>query len=237
MKTKNKKAKRESKALAKKESTVSVKAEVDAGQLSHKEAEALQGQIKEGFKLWERNVISTAAAVDKFRRGRGWIALGYQNMTEWREKEIGYADFYYLRNVQKLLEEGVPAEAVEKMRVTNINTMARTLPPKEWKKPEWQEAAAKMATDKFSEKAHGASDEMGQHVELQVARGFHVAKSVADNWDLALKVAEMIDGAESMERRIEAIVSNYLNSPSESAGKNKLQAYEAMDSEEAEIAF
>jgi len=134
--------------------------------------------------------------------------------------------------VLKLLSEGVPTEKIERMRITNVNTMARALPPAEWKKPVWQEAAATLPTKEFTVKAHKVSDDLGQHVEILERRGFRVAKSIAENWDLALRIAEALDGAESMERRIEAIVSNYLNSPSEAPGKNKLQAYEAMNSEE-----
>jgi len=202
------------------------------GQLSRAEAEKLQAKIVDDFRNWESSAILAAVDLDQFVRGKGWIALGYERMTDWREKEIPEADFYYLRNVLKLLSEGVPTEKIERMRITNVNTMARALPPAEWKKPVWQEAAATLPTKEFTVKAHKVSDDLGQHVEILERRGFQVAKSIAENWDLALRIAEALDGAESMERRIEAIVSNYLNSPSEAPGKNKLQAYEAMNSEE-----
>lgn len=200
--------------------------------LCQKEAQQLQDKIVSGIHEFESSAIRLAIDLDKFIRGRGWVALGYGRMTDWREKEIPEAEFYYLRNVRRLLADGVPAEKIKAMKITNINTMARALPPEQWKNPEWQEAAAKMPTDKFFKKAHRSSDEIGWHVEVLERRGFQVSKSIAENWDVALRIAEAIDGANSMEHRVEAIVSNYLNSPSEIAFKNKLQAYEALKAED-----
>lgn len=226
---KKKAAKQEKKEIVK-------SSDVEArSQLSRKQAQELQEKIIASFQSWESAAIRMAIDLDKFVRGKGWVALGYQNMTDWREKEIPEADFYYLRNVQKLLAEGVPPEKVEAMRITNVNTMARALPAAEWKKTEWQEAAAKMPIREFTVKAHKVSDDLGQHVEALERRGFQAPKSITDNWDLALRIAEALDRADTMERRIEAIVSNYLNSPSEMAGKNKLQAYEALNAEELSV--
>lgn len=201
------------------------------------DAVKLNSEIKSGFKSYMRERAKTAEKLNEFIVGKGWLALGYQNMTDWREKEIGEGEFYYLRNMLKLLSEGVPPSVAERIPITNINTMARTLTPKEWKDEKWQKAAAEMKTDEFQEKAQKSSDEEGRHVEILDHRGFSASRSIIKNWDLALRIAETLDGADTMERRVEAIVSNYLNSPSEKEGKNKLQAYEELIADEVPAEF
>jgi hypothetical protein len=194
--------------------------------MSKSDAQKTQAEIISDLKSADHCLVSAALKLDKFVRGKGWVALGYKNMNDWREKEIDFADFYNLRNVQYLLAEGVPAEAIEKMPLTNINTMARQLPPSKWVEKSWQKAAIELPVARFTEQAQAAGEKIGMHVEVEVRRGFSVSKSIADNWDLALKVAELIEGANTMDARIDALAANYLTSPSPEAGKNKLQYYE-----------
>lgn len=204
--------------------------------MSKPEAQKTQAGIIEDLKSADKSLVAAALKLGKFVTGKGWVALGYQNMTDWREKEIPFSDFYNLRNVQRLLAAGVPAERIERMPLTNINTMARQLPESELKKESWIQAAAELPVDSFAKQVKKRSEEIGMHVEDEVRRGFVVSKSLGDNWDKALKVAEAIEGATTIERRVEALVANYLTSPSPEAGKNKLQYYEATNTPEAAMA-
>lgn len=213
-----------------------VKSEKVPVTMTLREAEKTQAEIISDLKSADKSLVAAALKLDKFVRGKGWIVLGYRNMNDWREKEIPFSDFYNLRNVQYLLSEGVPAETIEKMPLTNINVMARQLPPSKWKDESWQKAAIELPIAKFSEQAHAAGEKIGMHVEDEVRRGFVVSKSLGDNWDKALKVADAIEGANTIERRIEALVANYLTSPSPEPGKNKLQYFESLSAPEAAMA-
>lgn len=195
--------------------------------LSKSEAAKLRDGILEDIRSVEGRMIAAAIKLDKFVRGQGWTPLGYDSLSAWRDAEIETREFYNLRNVGRLLEAGIEPEAVEKMRLTNINTMVRSLPEKAWVQPEWKAAATELPVGAFEEKARKEAQKAGTEWEYSVRRGFALPKSLADKWDMALRVAEAVDGAARMDERIEAIVSCYLDSPSEMPGKSKQQAFEA----------
>lgn len=194
--------------------------------MSRPEAQKIQAGIIEDLRSADQSLVSAALKLGRLVEGQGWRALGYKNMTDWREKEVPFSDFYNLRNVQRLLSAGVSAERIERMRLTNINTMVRQLPESKWKEESWQTAAEKLPVEKFAAQARETSEKIGMHVEELARRGFSLSASLAEKFDKALKVAEAIEGATTMEMRVEAIVANYLTSPSPMPWMNKLQYYE-----------
>src|SRR5579885_1750422 len=189
------------------------------------EAKRLRDAIIADLRSAEGSLVSAAIRLAKFTKRQGWKALGYETMTEWREAEVRFAEFFRLRNVSKLLEQGVPAESVEKMKFSNIDMLARQLPPSEWKKPEWQKAAAEIPVAEFERRAKARAEDVGTVQEEIERRGFAGPRSLVEQYDLALKVAEAVDGAVRMEERIEIIVATYLNSDSR-GGKTRLQLYQ-----------
>lgn len=199
------------------------------GDLSRKSAEALQSAIFADFDSADKNLIAGARKLHAFILGNGWRALGYESMTAWRIQEVDARKFYGLKNVMKLLEAGVPPERVERMKLTNIDTLVRSLPPKDWK-DEKILTLAEGPVQIFSEVAEKKSAEEGMHVESLERRGFSLPKSLIDNWDLALKVAELVDGCQSLDRRVEAIIGIYLNSQSREEGLSRLQLYQSIAS-------
>lgn len=194
--------------------------------LSAPEAQALEDGMKADLLSAEKSVIEFAKKLDVFVRGEGWKARGYKGLTEWREKEMPFSEFYNARNVMKLLAAGVPAERIEKIPLTNINTMARQLPPSQWKDETILYDAERSPVVEFENRAKARSNQLGMNVEDAVRRGFEVPKSLADNWDLSLRIAKMVDGCKEFEACIEAIVSTYLNSNSEIPDKTRLQVYQ-----------
>jgi hypothetical protein len=193
--------------------------------LSETEAAKLQKTIIAHFNSADQNLIAAAVGLKEFKEGKGWEALGYSTMSEWREKEMQFGKFYSLTNVMKLLDAGVSQERIEKMPLTNVDTLTRKLPESKWTDDSIL-TLAEGPIKEFDKVASKKSEEIGMHVEDLERRGFKVSKSVADNWDLALRIAETVDGCTVFEKRIEAIVSNYINAESEIEGKSKLQVYE-----------
>lgn len=193
--------------------------------LSKADATKLRDGMLEDFKAAGSRLVAAAVKLDKIVRGQGWKALGYDTMTDWRKAEVNFSEFYTLRNTSRLLEQGIPAARVEKMKLTNIDTLVRQLPPSEWAKETWLKAAAEMPIKQFEAKAIGEATERGTVQEEIERRGFAGPKSLIAQWDLALKVAETVDGARRLEDRVEAIVAAYLNANSQQPGKSKLQRY------------
>jgi len=194
--------------------------------LSKSEATKLRDGMLDDFKAAGSRLIAAAIKLDQIVRGQGWKALGYETMTEWREAEIKHSEFYTLRNTTRLLEQGVPPTRVEKMKLTNIDTLVRQLPSSEWAKETWLKAAAELPIKQFEAKAMGEAVERGTAQEEIERRGFAGPTSLIKQWDLALKVAETVDGAKRLEDRVEAIIATYLNSDSQQKGKSKLQRYQ-----------
>jgi hypothetical protein len=189
------------------------------------QARQLRDGIIQDFKSAEGSLVAAAIKLDAFTRGVGWKALGYETMTEWRETEIKSTEFFRLRNVNRLLEAGVPVASVEKMKLTNIDVLVRQLPEKEWKKADWQKAAAELPVADFEKRATAEAEDFGTIQEQIERRGFAGPTSLIEQWDLALKVAEAVEGAQKLEARIETIVACYLNSDSQTEGRTKLQRY------------
>lgn len=193
--------------------------------LSKADAQKLQDSMIAHFEAADQNLIAAALDLAQFKGGEGWLALGYDSMTLWREEEMRFSEFYNLTNVMKLLDAGVAPERIEKLKLTNINKLVRKLPESKWTDEKTLELA-EGPIGVFKAKVDEQSEKIGMHVEALERRGFQVSKSVADSWDLALKVAEMVDGCGPMEKRVEAIVANYLNAESETPGRSRLQLYE-----------
>jgi hypothetical protein len=194
--------------------------------LTKPQAKNLRDEMIEDLRAAGDRLVRAAVKLDAFVKGKGWIPLGYKTMTEWREQEISSSEFYNLRYVNKLLVAGVPPEMVSNMKLTNIDVMVRELPQSAWLREEWQRKAIDMPVADFCAHVRAEAKEVGTVVEEMHRRGFIGPASLIKNWDLAMRVAESIDGANSMESRIDAIIANYLNSESGVAGKSKLQRYE-----------
>lgn len=192
--------------------------------LSEPEAAKLQDTIIKHFKSADQNLVAAAIGLKEFKEGKGWEALGYTTMSEWREKEMQFGKFYSLTNVMKLLDAGVSQERIEKMPLTNVDTLTRKLPPSKWT-DDTVLKSAEGPIKEFEAKVTKQSEEIGMHVEDLEKRGFKVSKSIAESFDLALNVAEHVDGCKHIEKKIEAIVSNYLNAESETEGMSKQQVY------------
>jgi hypothetical protein len=189
------------------------------------EAKRLRDGIIQDFKTAGASLVSAAIKLDAIVRGQGWKALGYATMTEWRTAELNFSEFFRLRNTMKLLEVGVPPAQVEKMKLTNIDTLVRQLPERDWKDTKWIAAAAEMPVSEFESRAKAEAIDVGTIQEEIERRGFAGPKSLIEQWDMALRVAEAVDGAAGLEARVEAIVACYLNSDSQAPGKTKLQRY------------
>ncbi len=202
--------------------------------LTRAEAQKLRDGIVEDFKAAEGRLVEAAIKLDKFVRGEGWVPLGYDTMTDWREKEMNFTQFYTLRHVLRLLEAGVSTDKIQRMSLTNIDTMVRQLPEARWKESAWQKAAADMPVTDFKAKAVAAAEEAGTVQEEIQRRGFPGPKSLVEKWDLALKVAETVDGARRIDERVDAIVSAYLNGQGGRPGKSRLQQYEELVSGKTE---
>jgi hypothetical protein len=192
--------------------------------LTKPQASALSEGMKADLSTAEDRIIAFAVKLKQFIGGKGWLALGYDGLTEYREAELSFSEFYNARAAIKLLDAGVSPDDVRKMKLSNMQTLVRQLPEAEWNDSKTIDLAQGPIA-KFTEFAEKKSQEMGLAIERREPRGFNVPKSVADNWDLALRVAQFVDGCESLEQRIEAIVANYLNSESEVAGKSRLELY------------
>lgn len=216
---------------AKKETALAKNTQPVEIMLSVAEAKALEEGMKADLLASERSIIAFAKKLDKFVRGEGWKVLAdkegkpYKGLTEWREAEMPFSEYYNARAVMKLLRAGVSADQVDKMQLTNINTMVRQLPPSQWKEEKIL-AAAEGPIASFGRQATKLSNEIGMNVEEQLSRSISGPKSLIDNWDLSLRIAGTIDGCKDFESKIEAIVSTYLNSNSEIPGKTRLQLYQ-----------
>ena len=188
-------------------------------------AVALRDALLEDLHAAEHSLVAAALKLGKFRAGKGWLALGYETMTAWREREMNFSEFYKLAHVAWLLDAGVPAEAVEKMKLSNVDAMVRQLPEKLWLDPEWQLAAQELPVADFAARAEAEGEKIGTAIEAMQSRGFRAPLSLCERWDTALKVAEAVDGAVRMEQRVEAIVACYLDSDSAQPGKSRLQRF------------
>jgi hypothetical protein len=222
-KSKKKQKKTQLKPVSEKTSETAI-ATKEPSMLARPQAEALQKGIIQDLKAAESSVVAAAIKLEDFKRGRGWVALGFPGMTEWRKASIPESQFYNARSAMKLLDAGVPTEDVEKMPLTNINTMARSLPESDWKKPEVLRAAQGPIAS-FEQFATKRSDDVGMNVEELVGRGFRLPLGIAKNLDLALAVAETVDQLRGVDRRVEVILATYLNSASETPGRSRLQMY------------
>jgi hypothetical protein len=195
-----------------------------AGDLTRPEASALSEAMKMDLASAEGNIIAFAIKLKRFIAGKGWLSLGYAGLTEYREAELSFSEFYNARAAVKLLDAGVSPDDVRRMKLSNMQTLVRQLPEAEWKDAKVIDLAqGPIAT--FTQFAEKKSQEMGLAIERREPRWFRVPKSVAENWDLALNVAQYVDGCETFEQRIEAIVASYLNSESEIPGKSRLELY------------
>lgn len=204
----------------------------DSNDLTKAQALKLEEGFLKDLTSAEQSLISAAIKLDSFVKGRGWTPLGFPTMTEWRIKKVPAAEFYNLRSVNKLIEAGVSPETVKQMRLTNMTEMTRKLPQSAWLDEAWQQDAIKLPVDTFEKKANQFAEESGQHIEEVQRRGFIGSLSLVETWDTAMKVAEIIDSAKSMESRVEAVLAEYLNSNSAVEGKSKLARYtEIMNSE------
>lgn len=192
--------------------------------LTKPQASALSEGMKADLSTAEDRIIAFALKLKQFIAGKGWSALGYSGLTEYREAELGFSEFYNATRVIKLLDAGVEPDDVREMRLTNIEKLVKYLPPSAWKDAKTIELAQGPIAP-FARFVEEKSETMGMAVESDESRGFRVSRSVADKWDEALRVAKLIDGCETMEKMIETIVANYLNSESEVAGKSRLQVY------------
>ena len=105
-----------------------------------------------------------------------------------------------------------------------MNALTRQLPESQWKDDKILDAAAGPVAA-FEKRVTKKSEDMGQHVEEEIPRGFKIPKTVADNWDLALKVAMVVDACATMDKRVEIILATYLNSASEVPDKSRLQLF------------
>lgn len=193
--------------------------------LSKAEATKLQDGMTADLKAAEGRMVAAAIKLQQFRDGKGWQARGYTSETKWRIAEWNFTDFWNLRNVSRLLDAGVPAAAVEKMSITNQQAMTRYLPERCWTDKAWQQDAIEMPIADFESKAMGKANDAGLHPEALIRRGFAIPASLAEQWDLCLRVCETVDAAGPIDRRIDAIVSAYLNAPSAEPELSKLQLF------------
>ena len=208
-------------------------ARVEEKILSESEAQKLEDGIVADFGAAENALVQAAIKLERFIRGRGWQALGFETLGEWKKDRVKHCQFYQLRRVQavfeKYLSDGIPeSEAVRiigQMKLTNIETMATQLPPSEWTKSEWQKAAIEMPVADFERKAVAASEEAGMHVEEVFRRGFMLPRTLAEMWDQSLRVAEIVDGCEHIDAKVEAICGAYLHGAGKQPGTTRLQRY------------
>jgi len=208
---------------AAKKVTAIVKAEPSV--LTKTQATELQNGIIADFQSAERSIVAAAVKYEKFVNGKGWVALGFKGLTEWREAKVPFSEFQNARNASKLLRAGVPAEQVDKMKLTNINTMARSLPQSSWLDPKIQTLAEGPIAE-FAAVAGKESEAIGMHAEKDDVRGFKASASIIRNWDLALSIAKLVDGCKTGEQQVEALVANYLNGNSGEPGLSRLQLYQ-----------
>lgn len=202
-----------------------MKIEVSKGLLSKEEASVLRDGILDDFGDAGRSIISAAIKLRQFRMGKGWLALGYPTETEWREAEIPWQEFQNARAAIKMLDVGVEPEILERMKISNVHSMVKHLPEKKWLDPNIQAAAISETVANFDVQVRAKAETLGTLAEDWHARGWHGPASVVENWDLALKVAELVDGAKALDKRVDAIIATYLNSQSARPGLSRLQLY------------
>ncbi len=193
--------------------------------LTKSEASKLQDGIKRALRTAGQGFVEAAVQLDTFKKGRGWLALGYDTMTEWRTKEIQSTEFYNLRDVSKLLEVGVSAEVVGQMPISNIQTLVHRLPRSIWLQESWQRNAIEMSVATFEKAATTSSEERGMHVEEMERRGFVLPISLAKQWDETMRIIETLEDIRMMEQKVELLITEYLNGLSKIAGVSRVQRY------------
>jgi len=173
--------------------------------LSKSQAKELEKGIVADITAAEGSVVAAAEKIEAFIRGKGWKVLGFTGMNEWRDERMNFSLFYNARNAAKLLAAGVPAATVERMKLTNINTLTRKLPESKWNDEKVLELAAGPVKE-FDAKVSKQSNEIGMNVEDLVSRGFRVSVSLAESWDKAIRIARLVDGCKDIESCVEALV-------------------------------
>jgi len=88
--------------------------------LSEDEARRLSQEISYRLQRVASAITEAAYALKRFISGRGWIALGYRSLNAWREANIGEREYWNVRNAIRLLDAGVPPEAIARMPITSI---------------------------------------------------------------------------------------------------------------------
>ena len=213
------------KKAAKKVTAIVKAGKLDFPVLTKTQALELEKGIVGDFQSAEKSVVAASLKYEKFVNGKGWVALGFPGQTEWREARIPFAEFYNARAAMKLLKAGVPPEQVEKMKLTNINTMTRSLPQSSWLDPKIQTLAEGPIAE-FAAVAGKESESIGMHVEREDVRGFKGSASLIKNWDLCISIAKLVDGCNTQEKQIEALVACYLNGNSGTPGMSRIQLYQ-----------
>jgi len=200
--------------------------------LSRAEAAELDAGIDKDMQSANKSLIAMAIKLDQFKAGQGWKALGFLTMNEWREKKMNFSTFYNATAAMKLLNAGVPAKQVESLSLTNMNEIVRKLPQNKWTDPEILKAATgSVAT--FEKIVTQKSDEICMHIEERGVRSFSAGKSSLEKWDLAMKIAESVEGCQDAETRVEAVCAAYINSASREVGKTKQDLYWEYDIKKA----